>query len=176
MSSSPHPLLQCTMATRSPDGVDTKSIWGLVFSTVCPRTTVANTLVPADTLPVPGRIVPVATRPVPPSPSGGQKGIPGSSIPEGSRMRAPASVRQPDSAPATRTSGKNVVTSNPVLSLNNATRRASYVLVDTSTGNIPEASLTPNTLRPVSKKWMYPASVVWKAIRSTCSSPSRTDW
>ena len=56
-------------------------------------TIIAKSEVPAETLPVLTRTELVAAMPVPASPSQGAKGMPGSSVPVGSRKRAPASVR-----------------------------------------------------------------------------------
>ena len=61
--------------------------------------------VPALTLPVRGATLLVAAIPVPASPSGGQKRIPGCKTPVGSSSRAPASVREPASCPAQSTVG-----------------------------------------------------------------------
>ena len=69
-------------------------------------TTIANTDVPADTLPVRLATLFVATIPVPASPSGGQSGIPASSVPDTSRSLAPSSVSIPASSPAVRTLGR----------------------------------------------------------------------
>ena len=66
----------------------------------------ANTDVPAETLPVRRFTLFVATMPVPASPSGGHMGTPAASFPVGSKRRAPSSVSAPASSPATSTFGK----------------------------------------------------------------------
>ncbi len=60
----------------------------------------------------------VAVIPVPASPSGGQKGMPLSSSPDGSRRSAPSGVSLPASSPAVRTSGNILKMSIPVRELN----------------------------------------------------------
>ena len=62
--------------------------------------------VPAETLPVRGRTLLVAVIPVPASPSGGQRGQPGSRSPEGSSSFAPSAVSVPASSPAESTAGR----------------------------------------------------------------------
>ena len=69
-------------------------------------TIMANTEVPADTLPVRGATALVAAMPVPASPSGGATGQPGSRAPVGSSSFAPSGVREPASAPAGSTLGR----------------------------------------------------------------------
>ena len=69
-------LLQCTIATASPTGVVTISICLYAFLSLFSRTIIANTDVPAETLPVLTAILFVATIPVPASPSGGHIGVP----------------------------------------------------------------------------------------------------
>ena len=66
----------------------------------------ANTDVPADTLPVRSATLLVAAMPVPASPSAGHSGAPACSAPVGSKSRAPASVRHPASSPAPSTAGR----------------------------------------------------------------------
>ena len=66
----------------------------------------ANTEVPAETFPVRFLTELVATMPVPASPSGGQNGMPGFRLPEGSSSFAPSSVSLPASSPATKISGR----------------------------------------------------------------------
>ena len=99
-------LLQCTMPTRSPAGVVTRSISGCTFFNSFSRTTMANTLVPADTLPVRTFTLLVAVIPVPASPSGGHIGMPASRLPLTSRSFAPSAVKLPASSPATRAFGR----------------------------------------------------------------------
>ena len=93
------------MATGRPSGVVTISISGCTFCSGRSSTTIANTLVPALTLPVRAATLLVAAIPVPASPSGGQTGIPAGKSPVGSSSRAPASVREPASCPAQSTVG-----------------------------------------------------------------------
>ena len=59
----------------------------------CSKTIIANTEVPAETLPVFFITVFVATMPVPASPSGGHIGQPASRVPDGSKILAPSSVK-----------------------------------------------------------------------------------
>ena len=66
----------------------------------------AKTEVPADTFPVRAFTLLVATIPVPASPSGGHIGTPASSVPVGSSIFAPASVRTPAFSPAVSDFGK----------------------------------------------------------------------
>ena len=99
-------LLQCTIATLSPAGVVTISNSSCTFSNAFSKTTIANTEVPADTLPVLTPTEFVATIPVPASPSGGHIGIPASNSPLISNNFAPASVKTPADSPATKTLGK----------------------------------------------------------------------
>ena len=99
-------LLQCTMATRSPDGVVTRSSSGYTLESSFSRTTIENTDVPADTLPVLRATLLVATIPVPASPSGGHSGHPAWRVPVGSSNFAPSAVSSPAFSPAVRTSGK----------------------------------------------------------------------
>ena len=63
----------------------------------------ANTEVPADTLPVRTATLLVAAIPVPASPSGGHTRLPGCKLPLTSRSFAPSSVSVPASSPADRT-------------------------------------------------------------------------
>ena len=95
-----------TMATGRPSGVVTMSISGYTWERGFSSTAMANTEVPADTLPVRARTELVAAMPVPASPSGGHRGAPGSRIPEGSKSRVPSEVRLPASAPAGSTWGR----------------------------------------------------------------------
>ena len=99
-------LFACTIATRLPSGVVTRSICGYTFSSAFSRTTIPNIEVPADTFPVRCLTLFVATIPVPASPSGGQSGIPASNCPETSKRRAPSTVNTPAFSPARRTLGK----------------------------------------------------------------------
>ena len=115
----------------------------------------AKMLVPALTLPVRGATLFVATMPVPASPSGGQNGMPGCSVPVGSSRFAPSTVSIPASSPAGKTVGNSLTrsTGQPCLSasaLNFASIAASYPPVVLSIGNMPLASPSPSTLRPVS--------------------------
>ena len=98
-------LLQCTMATRFPVGVVTKSISSYTFFNSFSNTIIAKTEVPAETFPVRTATLLVAAIPVPASPSGGQSGIPASRLPVGSKSLAPSSVSTPAFSPATRTFG-----------------------------------------------------------------------
>ena len=82
------------------------SISGYTLDSGFSSTTMENTEVPADTLPVRSRTELVAAMPVPASPSGGHRGAPGSSVPVGSSSRAPSSVKPPASSPAESTWGK----------------------------------------------------------------------
>ena len=66
----------------------------------------ANTEVPADTLPVRTATLLVAAIPVPASPSGGHTRLPGCKLPLTSRSFAPSSVSVPASSPADRTCGR----------------------------------------------------------------------
>ena len=148
--------MQCTIATASPDGVVTISICLWSFASGFSRTTIANTDVPAETLPVLGATLFVATIPVPASPSGGQNGIPALRFPDISRSFAPLSVSVPALIPAVSTSGSNDKTglSKPweraILS-NFSDISELYVSVAESTGNIPDASPIPSTRLPVSR-------------------------
>ena len=99
-------MLQCTIPTRAPSGVVTRSISGYTFANGFSRTTMANTEVPAEILPVRTATLFVATIPVPASPSGGQNGQPASSSPEGSKSAAPSFVSTPAFSPAGSTFGK----------------------------------------------------------------------
>ena len=99
-------VFTCTIATSSPQGVVTTSISGYAFFSGSSRTTIANTDVPAETLPVRFVMLFVATIPVPASPSGGHIGIPPFKSPEGSKSFAPSSVREPAFSPATSTLGR----------------------------------------------------------------------
>ena len=99
-------LLQCTMATGLPVGVVTMSISGYTLLSGFSSTTIANTLVPAETLPVRTATAFVAVMPVPASPSGGATSAPASSVPVGSSSFAPSAVRQPASSPAFSTAGR----------------------------------------------------------------------
>ncbi len=95
-------LFACTIPTKSPEGVVTKSISGYTLCSSFSKTIIANTEVPADTFPVRLVTLFVATIPVPASPSGGHKGIPGCRFPVGSRSCAPSFVRYPASSPANK--------------------------------------------------------------------------
>src|SRR5690606_24660407 len=88
-------LLVCTIATKSPEGVVTKSISGWTFFNFCSKTIIAKAEVPAETLPVFLDTLFVAVIPVPASPSGGQIGIPAFKLPEGSNNLAPSTVNKP---------------------------------------------------------------------------------
>ena len=99
-------LLQCTIPTNAPSGVVTRSISGYTLDNSFSKTIMANTLVPADTLPVRIPTEFVAAIPVPASPSGGHKGIPASNLPLTSRSLTPSSVSVPAASPAVRTSGR----------------------------------------------------------------------
>ena len=77
------------------------------------KTTMLNTDVPALMFPVFALTLFVAAIPVPASPSGGQKGIPASRSPLGSRNLAPASVRFPAASPAIKTLGKTSLILKP---------------------------------------------------------------
>ena len=119
----------------------------------------ANTEVPADTLPVRTETLFVATIPVPASPSGGQSGIPPLRFPETSRSFAPSSVSTPALSPAVSTPG--IISSSfhekplsAIALLNLATISELNCLVDESIGNIPDASPTPRTFSPVSFQWI----------------------
>ena len=119
-------------------------------------TIMAKIEVPADTLPVRIRTLPVAAMPVPASPSGGQRGMPTSRSPWGSNSRAPAGVSVPASCPAVSTWGKisSSFQGKPLPEMWASKARimeASKPPVALSMGNMPEASPTPNTLRPVSR-------------------------
>ena len=98
-------LLQCTIATGSPAGVVTISISRCMAESGFSRTIIANTLVPADTLPVRFSTLFVAVIPVPASPSGGHRGTPGCRHPERSRSLAPSFVSVPAISPARSTFG-----------------------------------------------------------------------
>ena len=97
--------------------------------------------------------------PVPASPSGGARGMPGRNVPVGSRSRAPASVRRPASCPAARTLGntsrKRQEYPFPAMRASNfSTMPASKSRVALSMGNIPAASPAPITFSPVSRQWI----------------------
>ena len=100
-------MLQWTMATGWPVGVVTRSISEWTFWRGFSSTAMAKMEVPADTLPVRGATLLVAAMPVPASPSGGQRGMPGSSAPVGSSSRAPSGVRVPAGSPAISTRGRS---------------------------------------------------------------------
>ena len=158
-------LLQCTMATISPAGVVTRSISGYTCSSSFSNTTMANTLVPADTFPVRTATLLVAAMPVPASPSGGHMGIPAFKFPDASRSFAPSSVRTPASSPATRALGKMSRSFHgkfsPATSWSNcSTRFWSKSLAWMSTGNMPATSPMPRTRLPVSFQCTYPSSVM----------------
>ena len=110
-------MLQCTIATGRPVGVVTMSI-----SRCTPRglsvTIIAKSEVPALTLPVRTRTAFVAAMPVPASPSQGASGMPGLSVPLGSRKAAPTAVSVPPHSPATSTFGRMARRSTPVRALN----------------------------------------------------------
>ena len=93
-------LLQCTIATRLPSGVVTRSISSYTLDNSFSITIMPNTLVPADTLPVLCATLLVAAIPVPASPSGGHNGTPASKVPVGSSSLAPSSVNVPACCPA----------------------------------------------------------------------------
>ena len=99
-------MLQCTIATGSPEGVVTISISVCTCFNACSSTTIAKIDVPADTFPVRTPTLSVATIPVPASPSGGHNGIPACKEPVGSNNAAPLSVSTPASSPADKTFGK----------------------------------------------------------------------
>ena len=109
--------------------------------------------VPADTLPVRGSTLFVAAIPVPASPSGGQTGTPGRSVPVGSRNFAPSAVSAASLAPALSTPGRTSSSfpENP-LSASSLSTFAMYSALYPipSTGKIPEASPTPTWRFPVS--------------------------
>ncbi len=107
------PLLQWTIATRSPAGVVTMSSSSCTAVSGLSSTTIAKIDVPALMLPVRGATAFVATMPVPASPSGGQTGMPGCSVPVGSSRAAPSAVSVPASSPATSTLGKSAAASRP---------------------------------------------------------------
>ena len=94
------------MATGLPVGVVTISISLYTLDNSFSSTTIANTEVPADTLPVRFAILFVAVIPVPASPSGGHTGTPASNVPVVSSSFAPSSVKTPAASPALNTSGK----------------------------------------------------------------------
>ena len=165
-------LLQWTIATGRPDGVVTMSISGYAPERGFSSTTIANTLVPAETLPVRAATAFVATMPVPASPSGGAMSAPGLRTPVGSMRRAPSSVSRPAAAPAGRTSGSSAARSAPDAARYFSRRAASHP-PEASTGNIPDASPTPSAFTPESRQWTHPASVVRCATAGTCASPSR---
>ena len=113
---------------------------------------------PAETLPVRTRTLFVAAMPVPASPSGGQSGAPGSSVPVGSSSFAPSAVSVPASSPAVRTAGKIAPSFHgKPLSACSASNfsiiSASNAFVSLSIGNMPEASPMPSTFSPVSFQW-----------------------
>ena len=72
------------------------------------RTNIANTDVPAETLPDRGRTAFVATIPVPASPSGGHSGTPGGSRPEGSSSLRPIGGQRSGVAPGRQDGGQDV--------------------------------------------------------------------
>src|SRR5207302_874170 len=93
--------------------------------------------------------------PVPASPSGGHRGIPAGSLPDGSRRFAPSAVSLPASRPAGMTSGRMSRSlqgsfRRSTSASNVAIRAASQSLVSRSIGNIPDASPTPMLCSPVS--------------------------
>ena len=150
-------MLQCTIATRAPSGVVTRSISGYTLESSFSSTIIANTEVPAEILPVLFATLLVATIPVPASPSGGQTGIPVLSSPEGSRSFAPSSVSFPASAPADNTPGRISLSFQLQPVPDAATSSSNLVIIFASKspvfmsmGNIPEASPTPRTFSPVS--------------------------
>ena len=129
-----------------------------------------NTRAGADTLPVRGATLFVAAMPVPASPSGGQNGTPGCKTPVGSSSCAPsggqrARVLTGGAAPVGSSSRKVHGIAPPCRHLRRrcpaCRRRTSPVAL--SMGNMPLASPTPSTLRPVSCQCTYPASVVRKS-------------
>ncbi len=148
------PLLQCTIATGSPAGVATTSISICTCSSGRSSTTIAKILVPALTFPVRGLTAPVATIPVPASPSGGHSGMPDSRRPLGSRSAAPARVRAPAARPAGSTSGSTPLTGLPSAPPASESNFPSFSMSKasplTARENMPEASPTPSTRLPVS--------------------------
>ena len=98
-------LLAWLMPARSPAGVVTRSTSGCRALSLCSRTTIAKMEVPAETLPVRTRTELVATMPVPASPSGGARTMPGCRVPVGSSSLAPSAVSVPAGVPATSGSG-----------------------------------------------------------------------
>ena len=94
------------MATASPDGVVTRSSSSWTALNAFSSTTIANTDVPADTLPVLTATEFVAVIPVPASPSGGASGMPPSRFPLTSSFFAPSAVRVPAFSPAVSTFGR----------------------------------------------------------------------
>ena len=148
-------LLQCTIATRLPSGVVTRSMASYTFCSSFSRTIIANTLVPADTLPVLLATELVAAIPVPASPSGGQSGMPACRVPVGSNRAAPSSVRVPAASPAVSTFGmiSRSFHGNFLSATSSSNCSIIFALkspVSISIGNIPEASPTPRTRSPVS--------------------------
>ena len=134
--------------------------------------------VPAETLPVRCLTALVATMPVPASPSGGHKGIPGCRLPDSSSKAAPSIVSVPACSPASRIDGSMSFRFHPNCSLQTRLSNfliisALYSLVQESTGIIPDASPMPRTFLPVSLQCTYPASVVRKEMEFTWGSLSR---
>ncbi|MPM68055.1 hypothetical protein SDC9_114981 [bioreactor metagenome] len=148
-------VLQCTIATASPAGVVTMSISSYTLESAFSSTIIANTLVPALTLPVRGRTLLVATIPVPASPSGGHIGIPASNPPVGSSSFAPASVSLPASSPAVLIFG-SISPSFQSYFVESASNffsiSASNCRVVSLSGIMPEASPMPSTRSPVSRQ------------------------
>ena len=146
-------LFACTIATVFPLGVATISIDSLGFESGFSSTTIANALVPAETLPVFTLTAFVATIPVPASPSGGHILAPDFKVPVGSSKRAPASVSVPASSPAISGAGSKSSSflSTPCdlrseLNISSLPLSYSFSIV----GNIPAASPMPSTLLPLS--------------------------
>ncbi len=152
-------MLECAIATGFPSGVTTMSISSWTRDRLFSRTIIANTEVPAETLPERGRTALVATMPVPASPSGGHSGMPAGSLPEGSISFAPSAV----SFPAGPAGGQHVGEDVPELPAKLARRDQAHRTwpsarrpsrrVSGSMGNIPDASPTPILCSPVSFQW-----------------------
>ena len=137
------------MATGLPSGVTTMSIPSWTRDRLFSSTIIANTEVPAETLPERGRTALVATMPVPASPSGGQSGMPGCKLPGrvdqlcalGGELACRTTRRQ-DARGGCRAA------SSPACAVRSArrtspSRAASQSPVCESIGNMPEASPTP---------------------------------
>jgi hypothetical protein len=151
-------LFAWAIATGLPSGVTTMSISSWTRARLFSSTIIANTDVPAETFPERGRTAFVATMPVPASPSGGHRGMPAESAPEGSSSFAPAAVSFPAGWPAGRTAGRMSRSFQPsargaTRASNVAIRAASQSPLRGSMGNMPEASPTPIVCWPVSFQW-----------------------